>query len=328
MHIGAMFDMGGAMGSVDSMMDMVYRGVIDPDLLILISAVSLIFGLLQCFLGYKITKIMYAILGFVLGWVLTFLVGGTMMLSPDSGSGSVHPALFILIGLVLSILLAFLMFKIYLVGVFISQFFLSFAVFTAVLAALMKQMNGAVAALSLVLALVVAIVSVILVRPVIIICTAWSGGIAAGNALAMMLRLEDPIGLLLGIVLAIGGMVVQFMTTKKPVAAPAAAPAYGYPPPPVPAWQTPPQPPVQPVQQPAPPVYQAPQQPVTPVAPAPAPEKPAAPVPEETVMTPPPAAETVMTAAPQAPAEGGWTCSCGRVNHYQFCEDCGKPRPQ
>lgn len=297
----------------------------DQDAMMFVAVFSLIFGLLQCFLGYKITKIMYAILGFILGWVLTFLVGGTMMLSASSGSGGAQPILLILIGLVLSILLAFLMFKIYLVGVFISQFFLSFGVFILVLAALTKKADQTTVLLSLALALAVAVISVILVRPVIIICTAWSGGMSVGSALAMLLRLENPIGLVLGIVAAIGGMVVQFMTTKKP-AAPAAPPAYGYPPAPPaanPNWQTPPyqppqQPAYQPVQQPAAPVYQAPQQPVTPAAPeAPAP---AAPAPAE--------AETVMTEAPQAPAEGGWTCSCGRVNYHLFCEDCGKPRPQ
>jgi len=191
--------------------------------------IFIVFGLLNCFFGYKIFKFILFITGAFIGGAIGYA----------AGDGNLFAILIAaLIGGGLSLLL-------YFVGVFLIG-----ALFGAAITFVLFGGLGSAPPDILVIILAVAggILAIIIQRVVIIIATGFSGAASTISGLFILFQGDDYAGnlarvfgaqtdtsfieLLLTIVLAVFGILVQFNITK-PQPQPAQPPApYGQPPPP------------------------------------------------------------------------------------------------
>lgn len=141
-----------------------------------ICTTTLIISLIGCFFGFKLSKIMIALCGFIGGLILGLFI----FLSNDNNMT------FLLIP-VCGIVLAILSYKLYKIGVFISSF-----VNAGIFAFLISLIAGAelkpAVIIAIVIGLIAGIISVILTKPVIIISTSASYGATAGFCLACLMN--------------------------------------------------------------------------------------------------------------------------------------------
>jgi|GEM_PF-640250 len=163
----------------------------------LIAIILFIFGVLQCFFGYRIFKFWIAVCGF-----LTFgILGGLMsvFVLGSSGAGMFFGLLFAIGG-------AYISFKIYKVGVFtlcgLMGFLLTYILTQSIV-------------LSIILGLGVGILSQFFVKPVIILSTSVSGGFTSAMSLLTILKVDsNSDSIVLSIVFSIGGILIQFALHK------------------------------------------------------------------------------------------------------------------
>ena len=179
--------------------------------LMVLAIVTIVIGLIQCFLGYKLMKLCFAIAGFFLG--------GTIGVLACSAADLKSVSITAIVGLICAILGAIMLFKLYRIGVFLLDGILAFLLCMLLLYSINSAGDPSTMLLiSGVAAVVVGILGVIFIRPVTIFFTSVSGGIQAGHGIIALVlgSLTSIWGIVAGVVLAILGMIVQFKTTKKP----------------------------------------------------------------------------------------------------------------
>ncbi len=173
-----------------------------------VCVITLIFGVLKCFCGFKIMKISMSVGGFLIG----ALIGAATAIISDNADISVFLAI------VLGVLLAFLAYKLYLVGVFLLTFFwMSIAMYI-----FFESVP-----IALILAGVCGVLAVLFVRPTVIVSTAFSGAGVVMTVIRMLFMSSDPLDLLRGttdaesvmlnllwVVTAALGAWIQFVTTR------------------------------------------------------------------------------------------------------------------
>jgi hypothetical protein len=193
---------------------------------LLIVLVLIGFGLLNCFFGYRIFRILLAVYGFVLGAFVGILVAGTV--APGQ-------ALWLIVGAIAGgVIGAVLMAILYLVGVF---------VLGALGGALLANAIGTVVGITMptlvviIVAIVVGVIALIAQRAVLILLTALGGawGAVAGGVLLFTGQTLPALGtfarstavnveqanlpmlviLIVWLVLGIAGAAVQFRTTRE-----------------------------------------------------------------------------------------------------------------
>jgi hypothetical protein len=170
---------------------------------------SIAFYLLECYMGYKGIKWLVAIVGFLIGFLLGFLI--------SAGTFTQNAYLPTIIGIAAGVGLAFISFKLYLVGVFIYCGSMAFRV----VAYLPFEKDGAQGAIQAVLCIaafiIVGILAVKFARTCIIAVTAITGSINAVNLMCTPIAVlaENMILKIAVIVLiAVTGILVQRATTK------------------------------------------------------------------------------------------------------------------
>ncbi|MBU3213880.1 hypothetical protein LL033_13950 [Clostridium estertheticum] len=164
----------------------------------IIAVVTFLFTFLQCFLGYKLFKFWVAICGF-----FTFGIMGGVVSNISSDNAGMLMLIVILSGL----LGVFITFKLYKLGIFILCGFMGF---------LLGDVLTQSITLGIIMALVLGVLSVFFVRPVIIVSTSLLGGLIAGISLAIVLGISSfATSIIIGVLFAIFGMLVQFATNKK-----------------------------------------------------------------------------------------------------------------
>jgi hypothetical protein len=176
-----------------------------------IIAVSMITSVLQCFFGYKIFKFWIGVQGFI----LFGLIGAGLGYLAFKG----QMGLVILFGIILGGLGAFLAMKLYKIGVFI-QCFGTGLIFGILLGIAATLDAGQMAAMAIVFGTLLGIIGVILIKPLIILSTGFSGGMTLGCGLALLIKQNIILGILLGIIISICGVLYQFYTDKKAVKTP------------------------------------------------------------------------------------------------------------
>lgn len=182
----------------------VIRGVIGDirGLLTSFMILAAIPALLNCFFGYKLLKFMVTLGGVAVGTLLGIFIGAA------SGDEVTMLAAILL----LATLCGFIAFKLYKLGIFF-QFWLlgTFAFAFMFIAFGGYNMVG----FSVVLGLVIGVLALVLHEGFVIVTTGFSGGISAGMSIGM-LALRSPVaGLIIGFILAVFGIVVQFQMEKK-----------------------------------------------------------------------------------------------------------------
>lgn len=173
-----------------------------------ILAITAVVSVIQCFFGYKIFKFWVGVIGFI---VFVFL-GGVLGALAFKGS----EVAIIIFGLICGILGAFLAMKLYKLGVFIQCFGTGFLVGIVLCGAILQTDIGPAMALAIVFGAIFGIVGVILIKPVIIISTGFSGGVTLGLCLAGLFKGNLFLGILLGIISSICGVLYQFYSSKNP----------------------------------------------------------------------------------------------------------------
>lgn len=164
---------------------------------------SLLFALASCFLGYKLLKLWIALFslfgGFLLGFGTSSLFTGQIVVC-------------IISGLVVGIILVALSFTIYLFGVFLLCSGVSYLCLATLLTPTLWWSYG-ICGLG---AVAIGIIAVFIVRPIVIVTTAIQGGLTAVSILFQLFQVDHAVlSFLLGLLLGILGMVVQFRTDSK-----------------------------------------------------------------------------------------------------------------
>lgn len=167
--------------------------------------VSLIAGLLLCFLGLKLVKLWSGINGLVVGAVLGLTVSLLIGLS------GITILLVVLCAGLLMLVLSVIFRRL---GMFWVCLFAGSSI--GVIVMFTNPIAGLIAMLAV--GLLAAIIGAIIRDPVVIIMTSIHGGLASGMALTLLVANSSYlIGVIFGIVLTILGMVVQFMLKSREI---------------------------------------------------------------------------------------------------------------
>lgn len=174
----------------------------------LFAVCKVLFGLLNCFLGYKLLKVWVALCGFFIG-----LTAGLLAVPHFTQESSAVGWISLGIGVISGILA----YEIYLVGVFAVGWLMTVSLCFSVGRVLLlddKKKIFLLAAGALV-GILAGVLLVIFARPSIILFTAVSGGFSVSSGLFSLLRWENPLYLFLaGICLAVCGMGIQWKITS------------------------------------------------------------------------------------------------------------------
>lgn len=181
------------------------------------AAAVIVIGLLICFLGLKLSKILVLITGFLIGAAAGFAV------SSAAGANGITSVVIIFVCAVLLAAMAVFLYK---PGVFLFVFsavLVTLASFFGISGVLSFSIasGGDIIVKCIVLgaALILAVLAVIYVEPVVVIATAVSGGMAAGPMILTAAGFygQTWMGYLAGAVLAVLGMLTQFMMHSRKV---------------------------------------------------------------------------------------------------------------
>lgn len=169
----------------------------------------LLFGLLNCFLGYKLLKTWVACCGFFLGFAVGY-VGGQYFLER---TGMIWAA-----ALAGGVILSVLAYEVYLVGAFLLGWVLTISAFFS-LGRFLEMSDKAellMLAAGASLGILVGALIVKYSRSGIILLTAVSGAFNVGTGLTGLMKWEDPRYMLVTVAAAaLCGILVQWNTTKK-----------------------------------------------------------------------------------------------------------------
>lgn len=174
-------------------------------------AVKLLFGLLNCFMGYKLLKFWVAACGFLIGMVGGFI--GGHYFTERAGVAWIAA---VCCGLVLGVLA----YEIYLVGAFLLGWVMTVFTFLSMrnLTELSDKMEILMLALGAVAGIAVGALIVKFARPSIILSTGISGGITVATGITGLLKWDNLLYMLgIGAVIAVCGIIFQWNTTKKVV---------------------------------------------------------------------------------------------------------------
>ena len=173
--------------------------------------ISFIFYLLQCLFGYKLFRISCAIVGFLIGFFAGLIISGSVF-HPEGA----WPAI---IGVLAGILLAWLAFKLFLVGLFALVFLMVFALIRLFPFPAGNVWNVLSYVIPAVAAVLVAFLAVRFQKLVIITITAVAGGINAVAALNKLTHVipAEPVYFywIISAALIAVGFLVQFLMNRS-----------------------------------------------------------------------------------------------------------------
>ena len=184
------------------------------NLIVIITA--LVIALLYVFFGYKLLRVYISLLGFLIGFALGIVICAVFDLSNTTAV--------IVIICVCAVALAALGFWLYKAGLFVMILLSLFPIILSVVSEFTTVEPVFMWIGSILFALVLAILAMFFVRPVVIIVTAFSGGLSiaslvVNNLLPDIAQVNTTDGarifmLIIGGVIAVLGIYFQFVTTK------------------------------------------------------------------------------------------------------------------
>ena len=186
------------------------------NLIVIITA--LVIALLYVFFGYKLLRVYISLLGFLIGFALGIVICAVFDLSNTTAV--------IVIICVCAVALAALGFWLYKAGLFVMILLSLFPIILSIVSEFTTIQPVFMWIGSILFALVLAILAIFFVRPVVIIVTAFSGGLSIANLIINSLLPEIAqvntvdgariFMLIIGAVIAVLGIYFQFVTTKPP----------------------------------------------------------------------------------------------------------------
>lgn len=181
--------------------------LLDSDLvnrfMMAIFAVILVFGILNCILGYRLLRFWMMVGGFLVGGGLALIIVRTM--------GTQEKSTMMIAALVTGIIFAVIAFLIYKAGVFI----LAAGIGWALSIYFLHPTSSASFFACILIGVALGSMAVKYCREVLIVSTSLIGGVMAGISLAKLGNLADfPYGLGMSVGFAIIGMLIQFAINK------------------------------------------------------------------------------------------------------------------
>ena len=187
--------------------------------------ITALIALLMAFWGYRFLYLAVQLGGFFAGWAV-----GTALYAWIHGAGllaglePIPPFVPYLLFAILGVLAAWLAMRMIRAGIFLTAtaaaylFLNSFPSLNQTIDQLITEdMDAKYMIARLVIALLVGVLALLFTRPVLIVATGAAGGMIA--AIAMMVAIEQTanvnLELVLGLILAVIGMIVQFTTGRK-----------------------------------------------------------------------------------------------------------------
>ena len=198
-----MSDMTDMFGSIVNIMG----NLLDSDLvnrfMMAIFAVILVFGILNCILGYRLLRFWMMVGGFLVGGGLALIIVRTM--------GTQEKSMMMITALVTGIIFAVIAFLIYKAGVFI----LAAGIGWALSIYFLHPTSSASFFACILIGVALGSMAVKYCIEVLIVSTSLIGGVMAGVSLAKLGDLADfPYGLGMSVGFAIIGMLIQFAINK------------------------------------------------------------------------------------------------------------------
>ena len=191
---------------MDNLLDIVlqYMQLMQPVGMVF-AIVGLVVMGIACFAGYRLQKIWIAIIGFALGafggWKLADLIVDNSVVE-------------MLIAVIAGFFIAVMAVCLHKAGVFIMCTFFGFALAAAILSAFMPEPMS-VLAIAGTVGFALGVLGVIFTKPVVIIVSAFYGGIKIADFIMMILEMKVFYYLVIGgCIISIIGLAVQFFTTR------------------------------------------------------------------------------------------------------------------
>lgn len=172
-------------------------------------AAVILIGVIVCFLGLKLYRILCALAGFAAGAA----IGAAVLFGFETGlSGTVIPIVILICGAVFAVLGAWVQ----KFGVFVLVFFST----AGIVSSLLGMRTWITAGVCIAAALLMAVLSVIKTEAVVIVVTGISGGLSAGTTAANLAGLNEKIwwiGYAISAALVLIGIWVQFMMHSRKI---------------------------------------------------------------------------------------------------------------
>lgn len=183
------------------------------DVLSVIGAILLVIGALDCFLGYKIQKVITMIQTLVIMLILSFTVTTANFVSDSS----IHSGIVFLLMLILTVVICYCVYRFFTVSVFVSVFLTVTIVGTLLCGGCAE--SDAPLFLSMILGAMLGLVAAKFYRMAIILSTSIRGGVCCAAALPMVAGTVSDVAFVIiaSAVLALAGIFVQCKTNKKAV---------------------------------------------------------------------------------------------------------------
>ena len=166
--------------------------------------ILLVFGILNCILGYRLLRFWMMLFGFILGGVAGFAAAYT--------TGVTEQFMYIAAVLAGGILLALLAFLIYKVGIFVIGAGIGMALGIYIL----HPTTSFIFFLCILIGVGLGVLAMRYVKGVLIVGTSLLGGVLSGYSLAQLGNLPQlPIGVAMIVAFAILGMLIQFTINRQ-----------------------------------------------------------------------------------------------------------------
>lgn len=198
-----MSEMTGIFGNIVSITGNLLDSELINRFMMAVFAAVLVFGILNCVLGYRLLRFWMMLGGFLVGCGLALIIVHTM--------GTQEKTMLLIAALITGIIFAVIAFLIYRVGVFI----LAAGIGWALSIYFLHPTSSASFFVCILIGIALGTLAVKYCREVLIVATSLIGGVMSGVSLAKLGNLADlPYGLGMSICFAILGMLIQFAINK------------------------------------------------------------------------------------------------------------------
>jgi hypothetical protein len=177
------------------------------DSMSIILAIGAIFATIQCFFGYRVFKFWIGVQGFILFGIIGTVLGYL--------SFKDEIELYLIMGLILGGLGALLAMGFYKLGVFLQCFWTGS--FLGILIGLVGQVDMEhTANLAIIFGTGIGIIGILLIKPLIILSTGFSGGLTLGYIIALASDQDIMISVVAGVILSVCGALYQSYPDEQP----------------------------------------------------------------------------------------------------------------
>ncbi len=160
--------------------------------------IAILLGLLFCFSGYRVQKFLITVVWFVIGYEIVRLVCSEYITNKDT---------LLIIEIIAGFILASVGYKLEKLALFVTVAYLTYITISPYITFFSKEMNLLAQGVA---ALLMGGLSIILIKPILIIATSVSGASIFYQYLPVIVNLDAKILLIVAVVIAVLGIIVQF----------------------------------------------------------------------------------------------------------------------